>query len=177
MKIASQSWLHIIRSGQKLFIEPSICSRPLLITSPGILSCAPDLHAPQSVELRGGGHLVGSQLLGSLALLGVLLGHLFDDPIAKCVSSALMQVVGEYSLLLENGASSDAGNEDDGTGEHARGGGGGLGGRHVCVLFLLGWSVCGTVMRLDSVPAYRRRVGEKLVDEMWMVWLRDGFRR
>lgn len=120
---------------------------------------------------------MGSQLLGNLALLGVLLGHLFDDPIAKCVSCALMQRDGKDALLLENGASSDAGHEDDGTGEHARGGGGGLGGRHVFVLFLLSWSVCGTVMRVDSMPAYRRRVGEKLVDEMWMVWLRDGFRR
>ncbi|KAH0046295.1 hypothetical protein KCU80_g39, partial [Aureobasidium melanogenum] len=130
-----------------------------------------------SVELRGGGHLVGGQLLRSLALLGVLLSRLFDDPRTKAISSALMQKAKKHSLLLESGASSDAGHEDDGTSKHARGSGGGLGGRHVCVLFFLGWSVCGTVMRVDSVCAYRKRVGEELVDEMWMVWLRDGFRR
>ncbi|KAG9956371.1 hypothetical protein KCV02_g42, partial [Aureobasidium melanogenum] len=116
-------------------------------------------------------------LLRSLALLGVLLSRLFDDPRTKAISSALMQKAKKHSLLLESGASSDAGHEDDGTSKHARGSGGGLGGRHVCVLFFLGWSVCGTVMRVDSVCAYRKRVGEELVDEMWMVWLRDGFRR
>ncbi|KAG9606351.1 hypothetical protein KCU97_g33, partial [Aureobasidium melanogenum] len=100
-----------------------------------------------SVELRGGGHLVGGQLLRSLALLGVLLSRLFDDPRTKAISSALMQKAKKHSLLLESGASSDAGHEDDGTSKHARGSGGGLGGRHVCVLFFLGWSVCGTSER------------------------------
>ncbi|KAH0062634.1 hypothetical protein KCU72_g60, partial [Aureobasidium melanogenum] len=125
-------------------------------------------HAHRTPEL----HLPNQWNLGAEGI-----SRLFDDPRTKAISSALMQKAKKHSLLLESGASSDAGHEDDGTSKHARGSGGGLGGRHVCVLFFLGWSVCGTVMRVDSVCAYRKRVGEELVDEMWMVWLRDGFRR
>ncbi|KAH0107505.1 hypothetical protein KCU96_g54, partial [Aureobasidium melanogenum] len=117
--MASQSWLHITREGQKLFIKPSICSRPLLTTSPGMLT------APLNSMLHNQWNLG-----------------------AEGISWAKAK---KQSLLLENGASSDAGHEDDGTGKHARGSGGGLGGRHVCVL-------C----------AYWGRVGEELVDVIWM---------
>lgn len=78
---------------------------------------------------------MSSQLLGSLALLG---GHLFDAPITRDVSGALMQRDRKSALLLENGGASDAGHKDDGAGKHTGGSGGGLGGRHVCVLFPLG---------------------------------------
>lgn len=81
---------------------------------------------------------MGSQLLGSLALLG---GHLFDGPRTRTISGALMQRAKKRLLLLENGGASDAGHENDGAGKHAGGSGSGLGGRHFLVVFLLGWSV------------------------------------
>lgn len=84
---------------------------------------------------------MGGQLLRSLAVLGVLLGHLLDDPVRRDVSRALTQKDKTHSLLLEHGASSDAGHEDDGASKHARSSDGGLGGGHVCVSFLLRQSV------------------------------------
>lgn len=118
---------------------------------------------------------MGGQFLGGLALLGFLLGHLFDDPVRKNIGGALIQKNRERLLLLEDDASSNAGHEDDGTSKHARSSGGGLGGRHVCVLFLPRQSVCEVDLSGDSMYAYRRRAGEELVDVVWMVWLYDGF--
>lgn len=118
---------------------------------------------------------MGGQLLGVLALFGVLLGHLFDDPTRRDISRGLTQGDEKHLLLLEGDASSDAGHEDDGTSKHARSSGGGLSGRHVCVLFLLRQSACDIGLSGDSMYAYRRSVERSWYDVMWMVCLCDGF--